>query len=151
MNDLIYRKAVPDDAAMCIDIRGRTRENAFSADELRALGITVESWHAGVADGSFSGYVAIVNGHMAGYCFGDSDTGEVIVLALLPEYEGIGAGKALLQLLVEDFSAQGFKELFLGCSTDPQVRSYGFYRHLGWVPTGAMDAGGDEILKLRIG
>lgn len=150
MNDLIYRKAVPNDAAMCIAIRGRTRENVFSADELAALGITVDSWRAGIADGSFAGYVGTVDGHMAGYCFGDSESGEVIVLALLPEHEGIGAGKILLQLLVDDFKARCFTELFLGCSTDPKVRSYGFYRHLGWVPTGALDAGGDEILKLRI-
>ena len=36
---------------------------------------------------------------------------------------------------------------FLDCSPDPKVRSYGFYRHLGWQSTGALDTHGDEILE----
>lgn len=38
-----YRDAHPDDAAACIDLRGRTRENAFSAAQLAELGITTQS------------------------------------------------------------------------------------------------------------
>jgi hypothetical protein len=34
----------------------------------------------------------------------------------------------------------GLARLFLGCSSDPKVRSYGFYRHLGWRSTGVTDA-----------
>ena len=85
-----------------------------------------------------------------GYCFGDRDSGEIIVLALLPAYEGQGIGKALLDLMIENFKHQGFRRLFLGCSSDPQVRSYGFYRHLGWKPTGEKDTLGDEILEIFI-
>jgi len=150
MTNLIYRKAVPEDAAMCIAIRGRTRENAFSAEALQALGITVESWAEGIRDGSFPGYVAVAAGQMTGYCFGERDSGEIIVLAMLPSHEGAGTGKALLQLVVDDFRKRGFTSLFLGCSSDPQARSYGFYRHLGWTSTGALDAGGDEILELTL-
>ncbi|MBL3955549.1 GNAT family N-acetyltransferase, partial [Bacteroides thetaiotaomicron] len=57
MDDLIWRKAVPGDAAACIALRGRTRENAFTEAQLRDLGITVESWDAGIRDGLFSGHV----------------------------------------------------------------------------------------------
>lgn len=53
--------------------------------------------------------------------------------------------------MIDDFAANGFMSLFLGCSTDPASRSYGFYRHLGWTPTGTLDDAGDEILTLRIG
>ena len=150
MNNLMYRKAVPEDAAMCIEIRGRTRENAFSVEALKALGITVESWGDGIRDGCFPGYVCVEDGRMVGYCFGDRDTGEIIVLAMVPSHEGIGAGKALLQLVVDDFRKSGFNALFLGCSKEPEARSYGFYRHLGWKPTGQFDAGGDEILALQL-
>lgn len=41
----------------------------------------------------------------------------------------------------------GHRRLFLGCSADPKVRSYGFYRNLGWVSTGQPDAHGDEMLE----
>lgn len=150
IGSVAYRLAVPEDAAACIDLRGRTRENAFSETELKALGITVESWASDIADGSMPGHVCIVDGRMAGYCFGDRESGEVVVLALLPEYEGAGIGKALLQLLVNDFRLWGFRQLFLGCAADPAVRSHGFYRHLGWRPTGEYDGLGDEVLELLL-
>lgn len=146
----VFRPAVPADAAMCIEIRGRTRENTFSAAELQALGITQASWSEGIEDGSLPGVIACVDGRMAGYCFGDRDSGEIVVLALLPEHEGKGLGKALLQHVVEDFRRLGMHRLFLGCSSDPLVRSHGFYRHLGWQPTGEIDDLGDEILVLSL-
>ncbi|MFH0131981.1 GNAT family N-acetyltransferase [Variovorax sp. VaC1] len=145
--NVVYRKAVPQDTPACIDLRGKTRENAFSVEELKAIGITLESWQSAIADGSLPGYVAQVDGELAGYCFGERETGEIAVLALLPAYEGKGIGKELLGLMVEAFRALGFKRLFLGCSSDPQVRSHGFYRHLGWKPTGEIDAAGDEVLE----
>lgn len=145
--NIVFRKAVPADTADCIELRGKTRENAFTVDQLAALGITFASWGAGIADGSLPGYVCTVDGELAGYCFGDRDTGEIVVLALLPAFEGMGLGKRLLDLMVDEFRASGFNRLFLGCSSDPEVRSYGFYRHLGWKPTGAVDAAGDEVLE----
>lgn len=145
-----FRPAVPDDASMCIAIRGLTRENAFSEEDLRALGITAQSWSAGIQDGSSPGFVACLDGRMIGYCFGDRDTGEITVLALLPAYEGRGIGRTLLGLMIEDFKRKGFKRLFLACASDPDVRSYGFYRRLGWTATGEQDAYGDDILELSI-
>ncbi|ARU05178.1 GNAT family N-acetyltransferase [Comamonas serinivorans] len=147
---LTFRPATPDDASLCIRIRGLTRENAFSAADLRALGITAESWSRGIQDGSCPGFVACMEGQMIGYCFGDRDTGEIVVLALLPAYEGQGIGKALLAMMVESLGRRGFQRLFLACSSDPNVRSYSFYRHLGWRPTGEKDASGDDILELSV-
>nr|WP_313372409.1 GNAT family N-acetyltransferase [Brucella intermedia] len=149
-NRIVYRPATPNDAATCMEIRGRTRENAFSEKELNALGITKETWADDIRNGSMPGYVCCVDGTIAGYCFGDKDSGEVVVLALLPEYEGIGIGKALLNRIVSDFRSMGFRRLFLGCAADPVVRSYGFYRHLGWSPTGERDELGDDILELLL-
>ncbi|MCY1431979.1 Acetyltransferase (GNAT) family protein [compost metagenome] len=70
------------------------------------------------------------------------------MLALLPAYEGQGTGKRLLQMVVDHLRELGFERLFLACSSDPSVRSYGFYRYLGWKPTGEQDEAGDEILQL---
>ena len=144
---IAYRKAVPDDTQDCIVLRGLTRENAFSAAELAERGITLESWRDAIADGSLPGHVATEDGKIVGYCFGHSDSGEIAVLALLPNQEGKGIGKKLLSLMVEDLRQHGFERLFLGCSADPEVRSYGFYRHLGWRSTGGFDEAGDEVLE----
>ncbi len=149
--DIDFRPAAPDDIAECVRLRGLTRENAVPAERLAALGITVESWAGQVRRGELLGHVAWAGEQMAGYAFGELASGEVVVLALLPAFEGHGLGRLLLQRLVADLRAQGHRRLFLGCSSDPGVRSYGFYRHLGWRPTGRRDRLGDEELELLLG
>lgn len=129
-------------------MRGQTRQNAVSVSDLASFGITAESWGKRIEAGDLSGYVCTDTGRIVGYCFGDKHTGEILVLALLPEYENRGIGKTLLSRVAEDLRILGFKRLFLGCSTNPSDRSYGFYRHLGWRSTGAFDAHADEILEL---
>ncbi len=148
---LEYRAAVPDDVAACVDIRGRTRENAVSAERLSTVGITVASWSESVRRGSLPGYVCVANGEIVGYCFGATASGEVEVLALLPAFENQGVGKALLNRVVKTLTNIGFTRLFLGCSSDPASRSYGFYRHLGWRSTGSFDSRGDEVLEYFVG
>lgn len=139
------------DAAAFIQLRGQTRENAVPAARLASLGITAESWARDVRRGTLIGYTAKSPEQLLGYCFGDTQTGEVVVVALLPEAEGLGLGRELLERVVAKLRSAGHQRLFLGCSSDPKVRSYGFYRHLGWQPTGAMDSNNDEVLELVFG
>lgn len=144
-----YRKAIAADAAACVDLRGRTRQNAVSAARLAAAGITVRSWGGDIASGALPGHVCTADdGTIVGYCFGHRATGEVVVLALLPAFEARGVGKELLARTVADLAAFGHRRLFLGCARDAATRSHGFYRHLGWVPTGRIDAHDDEVLEL---
>ena len=126
--------ARPEDAAECLRLRGMTRENAFTEAELLKLGITVPTWADGIHSGLLPGWIAWDQGPMAGYCFGNAESGEIMVLALLPEYEGRGWGRELLGRTVNTLHGVGWRRLFLACSSDPAVRSYGFYRHLGWTP-----------------
>jgi GNAT superfamily N-acetyltransferase len=149
--NLEYRPAVPEDVAECIVVRGKTRQNAFSEDQLRDIGITSTSWAENVRTGAVSGYVCIAAGAIVGFCFGMSDTGEIAVVAILPDFEGRGIGKALLGRTSEVLATLGHTRLFLGCSPDPDSRSYGFYRHLGWRSTGTFDQHGDEILEIFVG
>ncbi|MCU4652210.1 GNAT family N-acetyltransferase [Roseibacterium sp. SDUM158016] len=142
------RPARPDDAAACLALRGLTRENAISRADLAARGITEESWRADIGSGRLPGYVCCDAGGIVGYCFGDRETGEVVVLALLPGHEGKGLGKALLSRVAEHLHGLGFRRLFLEASADPVSRSHGFYRHLGWQPTGEAAGHGDEVLAL---
>ena len=143
----IYRPATPEDAAECVRTRGLTRENAVSVQRLAEFGITAESWANDIRSGELPGFVCTAGRQMAGYCFGSSTTGEIMVLVVLPEHENQGVGGKLLSLVVSQLLAFGHRRLFLGCSPDPSVRSYGFYRHHGWQSTGTLDSHGDEVLE----
>jgi len=147
---LSYRSAIPEDIPACLELRGKTRENAISTERLAGMGITIESWARDLRTGTLPGYVCTDHEVIAGYCFGEAATGEVVVLALLPAYERRGVGRQLLHLVVEHLRLLGHHRLFLGCSADPSTRSHGFYRHLGWVSTGTFDRAGDEVLELYL-
>ena len=147
---LTYRPALPDDAAECVALRGKTRQNAFSEEQLRSIGVTSKSWGENIDSGALPGHVCVVDDAIVGYCFGARETGEIVVLALLPDVEDRGIGRELLQRTVEELAALGHSRLFLGCSPYPESRSYGFYRHLGWRSTGDFDQYGDEILEIFV-
>jgi len=147
LEDFDVSRARPEDAGECVRLRGLTRENAVSEERLRQYGVTVQSWAADIESGALPGWVARSEGRIVGYGFGAAKTGEVVVLALHPAHEGQGLGSHLLHLVVQELRSLGHPRLFLGCSPDPRVRSYGFYRHLGWKSTGAFDAHGDELLE----
>ena len=144
----MIRKAQPSDIAECVRIRGLTRENAVSEARLASLGITVASWSQRLALNKLVGHICTEGDRMLGYCFGDTQTGEIVVLALVPNAEGRGLGRRLLFGVVADLRALGHRRMFLGCSRDSSTRSYGFYRHLGWTSTGEIDGNDDEILEL---
>lgn len=143
-----YEPAPANLSAEYIRLRGLTRENPASETRLKELGVTAESWSADVESGELTGTVALDADRVIGYCFGNKRTGEVVVLAVLPDFEGRGVGRQLLASITEALSQRGHNRLFLGCSADPKVRSYGFYRHVGWRSTGTVDDRNDELLEL---
>ena len=147
---LDYRPALREDAAECVELRGKTRQNPASAELLRSMGITAESWGANIDSGELPGFICHADRAMVGYCFGVRETGEIQVLAVLPEFENRGIGKELMRLTTDKLADLGHSRLFLGCNPDSSSRSHGFYRHLGWRSTGTFDQYGDEILELQI-
>ena len=147
---LEFRPALPEDVAECLDVRGRTRQNAASEEFLHSIGITTESWAENIRCGALPGYVCTVAGNIVGFCFGARETGEIEVVAMLPDFEDRGIGRELLNKTVETLAGLGHRRIFLACSPDPKSRSYGFYRHLGWRSTATFDQYGDEILEIHI-
>ena len=145
-----YRQASPGDVDECLVVRGMTRQNPASAELLRSIGITSESWAQNIRSGALPGHVCIAYGSIVGFCFGMRETGEIQVLAILPDFENLGIGRELLDMTSKELAKLGHARLFLGCSPDPRSRSYGFYRHLGWRSTGTFDQYGDEILEIFV-
>jgi ribosomal protein S18 acetylase RimI-like enzyme len=146
--NITYRRTLSSDFNRCVEVRGRTRQNPVSAERLAELGITRDSQGPLFDDGSIIGFVAESQGRIIGFCSGDTQTGEVLVLALLPGFESLGIGKNLLGRVVAQLFESGFEKLWLAASPDPVTRAHGFYRHLGWIPSGKIDDRGDEILEL---
>lgn len=72
---------------------------------------------------------------LVGFCTGDSPTAEVLVLAVLPEYEGKGIGERLLAHVVEWLQSTGFDKVWLAADSNPTIRADGFYGHWDGVPT----------------
>jgi ribosomal protein S18 acetylase RimI-like enzyme len=144
---LTFRRAQPRDIPDMFELRGRTRENPVSREELAALGITPESTVESMVSGRTTSWVCVHDESLVGFSTGDHPSGEILVVAVSPDFEGKGIGKRLLHAVAESLQTGGCIRLWLAASSDPRSRSHGFYRCLGWVPTGQTDSNGDEILE----
>jgi GNAT superfamily N-acetyltransferase len=88
------------------------------------------------------------NSQVVGHCVGNLATGEIVGLSVLPSYRGQGIGRKLLSLAVDCLRATGAKRIWLAAPADPGHGAYGFYRAVGWVPSGELRSDGAEILEL---
>jgi GNAT superfamily N-acetyltransferase len=146
--ELTFRETLPSDVKELFSVRARTRENPISKEQLEELGITTETIAEHIAGGRIRGWVCSHESDLVGFCNGDRETGEILVLAVLPAYECKGIGRSLLTHVVEWLRSVGFNTLWLAASPDAGTRAYGFYRSLGWRSNGEIDDNGDEILVL---
>lgn len=147
---LLYRNTLPRDIDQLFDVRAKTRENPISHEQLATLGITPEAIAEALGTGDIAGWVCVENNRVVGFCSGDVQTGEILVLAVLPEYESRGIGKTLLLKVIQELSHYEHETLWLAADSNSQVRSHGFYRKLGWKPTGETLENGDEILAFSL-
>ena len=147
--DLVFRETLPSDIEGLFSVRARTRESAISKEGLASIGVTAESIAKQMASGRLKGWVCLHGATLVGFCNGDGDTGEVLVLAVLPEYERRGIGTGLLSRVVEWLRSVSSNTIWLAASPDTRIRAHGFYRSLGWRPNGKTEQNGDEILVLE--
>ena len=63
----------------------------------------------------------------------DRATGEFLVIAVLPEYEGKGIGGRLMALTKEWLAASGCMRSWLTTDLDTSLRAYGLYCRQGWT------------------
>lgn len=146
MTELLIRETQEADVESLFDVRARTRENPISREQLARMGITPASAAAALRSGAEKGWVCLDGANVIGFSGADAVGGEVLVLAVLPEYEGRGVGKRLLSHAVDWLRSRGFGRVWLAASPDPAARAHGFYRSQGWRPTGERQENGDEIL-----
>jgi ribosomal protein S18 acetylase RimI-like enzyme len=143
------RPAQLADIDATFDVRGATRQSAIPRERLAQLGITPASVAEAMRGDTYRSWLCEADGAIVGFCNADAATGEVVVLAVRTGFEGTGIGRALLAAAVAYLQARQCPRIWLMAGADPALRSHGFYRGLGWRPTGRTDARGDEELEFR--
>ena len=63
----------------------------------------------------------------------DRSTGELWVIAVLPEFEGRAIGNTLMGQAEQWLWQQGCSRAWLTTDIDTALRAYGFYRQRGWT------------------
>lgn len=130
--DKIYREISETDIPALFEVRIATHENRLTLEELATLDITAESVKRRLR-GSFKGWLCEVGGRVVGFAMGDCATGELWVIAVLPDYLGQGIGSRLLGLVEDWLFAQGCDHLWLTTDIDRSLKAYSFYRQHGWL------------------
>ncbi|WP_037338693.1 GNAT family N-acetyltransferase [Saccharospirillum impatiens] len=148
MTTLHFRKTENGDVTALFDVRSKTRENPISTARLAEMGVTHASTVEGLETGQLCSWVCLSGPNVVGFCTGHLPTGEVLVLAVLPEFEGQGIGKQLLGNVVDAIQQGGTHPIWLSADSNATVKAHGFYRRLGWVPSGQTLGNGDEVLEL---
>lgn len=145
---LKYRHTQTHHVDALFEVRSNTRDNPISKVRLAEMGVTPASMREGLESGALCSWVCTTNAQVVGFCTGHIATGEVLVLAVLPAFEGQGVGKQLLGRVVAELQQLGARLIWLSADSNSAVRAHGFYRKLGWRPTGDVLENGDEILVL---
>ena len=127
-------------------VRAATRENALSREQLAGLGITEASVRA-LMQRTHRGWLCEDNGRIVGFAMGNGETGEVWVIAVLPEFCGRGIGGRLLDSVEDWFWSLGREEAWLTTDVDTSLRAYGFYVHQGWSDSKLKD--GNRYMSKR--
>lgn len=127
----MIRPITPADIPALFAVRVLTDENRLTREQLTALGIT-EATVLERMQQSFRGWLYEVDGQVVGFAMGDRATGELWVIAVLPEYVCRGIGSQLLRAVETWLEQEGCRELWLTTDTDKRLRAYSFYRKHGW-------------------
>jgi ribosomal protein S18 acetylase RimI-like enzyme len=130
--EMKFRVITPEDVPSLFHVRTSTRENAYTLEQLTALGITEKTVIARLAS-SFKGWLCQVEESVVGFSMADRASGELWVIAVLPEFERMGIGSRLMALAEEWLWSSGCDRAWLTTDVDTKLRAYGFYRHRGWL------------------
>ncbi len=122
------------------------RENPYSIEALRREGITEETVATMLAT-THRGWVCEIEQEIVGFSIGNRSNGEFWVIAVLPEFEGRGIGRKLMEQAVQWLRANACAGIWLWTSPDISTRAYAFYRKFGWQDCGIRD--GQRVMKLR--
>lgn len=147
------REAKLEDIETLFNIRTSVIENHQSREEIAELGITPDSV-AQMLQTNCCAWIAEIDSQPIGFSIANATEKTIVGIFVLPAFEGRGAGRILMQAAEDWFWSQGIEEIWLLTGNNPNLRAYGFYLHLGWIPTGVQldgDFKGEmKFVKIRV-
>lgn len=139
------RRALTTDVGAMFNVRTSVHENVLTAEELVELGITPEFISAEI-ERSPCAWVATVNSEIVGFSMVDLDTACLFAAFVLPKYEGLGVGTALIQACESEiFKSHSVAWL----ETAQSSRAAKLYRNLGWINETEIGEGDVRMEKHR--
>ncbi|MEM9266453.1 MAG: GNAT family N-acetyltransferase [Cyanobacteria bacterium P01_F01_bin.13] len=137
---MLIRIAQPDDIETLFDIRTSVTENHQSREEIAALGITPDSV-TDMLQTDCRAWIAELDNQPIGFSIANKTDKTILGMFVLPDYEGRGAGRRLMQAAEDWLWSADISEIWLVTGNDPNLRAYGFYLHLGWTLAGVESEG----------
>ena len=132
---MLIRIARQEDIETLFEIRTSVVENHQSREEIAEIGITPVSVAEMLATDCCS-WIAQLDGQDIGFSIANKTEKNIFGLFVRPDFEGRGAGRHLMQTAEEWLWSNHIDEISLLTGNDPSLRAYGFYLHLGWIPSG---------------
>ncbi len=126
MNKTVFRLATVADIPAMSGIRIAVRENALS-NPARITRQMYEDYLERLG----RGWVCEFNNEIIGFSYAAKEDSSIWALFVHPDREGLGAGKALLQLAVDWLFSLGNETVTLG--TQANTRADRFYSSQGWL------------------
>jgi GNAT superfamily N-acetyltransferase len=136
--NIVFRAATAADLPGMSRVRTSVIENALTAAQLAARGITNDSVAASLLADS-KGWVAERAGEIVGFAIADRATQSIFALFVLPQFEGRGIGSRLFDLAMGWLWDTGAGRVWL--TTDPLTKAAHFYERRGFVAVGPAEHG----------
>jgi GNAT superfamily N-acetyltransferase len=121
-----FRRAISEDIDSIFVVRFAVKENVLS-NPARVTREMCEDY----LDRLGRGWVCEVDGRIVGFSYAARADHSIWALFVLPEFEGLGIGKQLLNLATDWLFELGATELLL--STEANTRADRFYLGQGWL------------------
>ena len=131
---MIYREAAIRDIAQIQFVRNAVKENRLSDPAL-----VPDKDVAAYITKRGKGWVCEVDKRIVGFSIVDLVDNNVWALFVHPDFEAMGIGKMLHQLMMDWYFIQTNKKVWLG--TEPKSRAETFYRIQGWKEVGVHGKG----------
>ena len=139
------RLALPTDIEDIFEARTSVKENHLSREQLEHMGIT-KSIVTDMIGKSHCAWVAVDGGKVIGFSMILPDEACLFAAFVLPEYEGKGVGRSLVELAEQELFKH-HKTVWL--ETDKNSRAARFYMRLGWVKKEDVSESDIRLEKLR--